>query len=177
MMRMMGAWTPADWLLAALAGVWVGAGVARLAVSDDGAAPIVLDTSLPANPSLPGRVAAPTAEQLILAAHADPFRPDRSLPPVRYRLTDGSETAPRLDAREDRPALFPLRLVGLARVGSTRLAVLDGVPGRATRVYHEGDVLGPLTLDTIAADRVILSGEDTAIVLRIHRPWRANRVR
>lgn len=146
-----------------LAGVGVGVRVA--------AWPIVHVT-------LPGRAAVRSqdaASPPLLARDAnfaavvarDPFRIDRRSSPVAYdplKIGQASSAPPK-------PALVLIGIVWDG--GQDPTALLEGLPGmEGPRAVRRGEALGPLRVNRIAQDRVVVVGLDTAWVLTVREPWR-----
>lgn len=127
-------------------------------------------------PSIPEHRAAalpslPT-EALVALVQAAPFRPQRTPAPERYRLAALSESGGSRPGRTSRGPTPRYRLRGIAVLGASRLAILEGEPGQeGARVYRLNDSLDEWRVDLIAGDSIVLAGPDTAVVLKITRPW------
>lgn len=100
----------------------------------------------------------------------NPFRPDRSRAPTRYRLPTNGDAGKGASDRQPMPPPPPLRIVGLARrVGGGGLAAL-ALPDGQSRLLSIGDEFAGLRLTSIAAGEVRLEGYDTVLVLRLASP-------
>jgi hypothetical protein len=168
-------WSPVDLTLFALAVLLVASATVRVALAAR-AHTQPGDSSASEVPSLPpSRDVLPEtpAEAVVAAVATDPFRPDRSAPPLRYR--PGSDAPESSRRRVDRRARIPdLRLRGTAVHEGGGLAVIDGIPGiRGARVYGPGDTIGDFRLELVDGDSVVFVGPDTTIVFRILRPWQS----
>src|SRR5258708_887438 len=97
----------------------------------------------------------------------DAFRVSRTPAAVAYdpvRVQQPEQPPPR------KPALV---LTGIAWDRTSPAAVLEGLPGAdGPRVVHHGEKFGGLLINTIARDRVIVSGMDTVWTLTVREPWR-----
>lgn len=167
------AWSPLDVALLALTVALVAGAAARLALARPEA--LVLDARAEPSPALGvAPVArAPTApEELALAVATDPFAPDRSPPPMRYRPPEAARGRPLDPERSRERALPEYRLRGVGLRGRAALALIEGSPSLpGPRLYREGESLDDFRVRRIAADSVVLERPDTMIVLRITRPW------
>jgi len=162
---------PAAALLALLAAVLVCATAAVRAVrvapapAPDGtaAAPV-------AGPADAGGSPAGADEAAVRAAvRRDPFRPDRTAPPERYRLpeertSDGRPASPQASARA-------FHLVGTALLSDGRtLAAFRFGSGSPPRVVRPGATIQGFKLIRVEKGRAVLSGPDSAVVLTVSSP-------
>lgn len=103
------------------------------------------------------------------AVRRDPFRPDRTAPPERYRLpeertSDGRPAAPQASARA-------LHLVGTALLADGRtLAAFRLGSGSPPRVVRPGATIQGFKLIRVEKGRAVLSGPDSAVVLTVSSP-------
>jgi len=170
-------WSPADLALLALAVVLIGSATVRVALAARAQTQLRDSTAseVPRLPSRPDVLPETPAEAVVGAVATDPFRPDRTAPPLRYRPGyDPAESARR--GQERRSGIPQLRLRGTAVYDGGGLAVLEGVPAvRGARVYGTGDTIGDFRLTLVDGDSVVFVGADTTMVLKILRPWEPGR--
>jgi hypothetical protein len=114
----------------------------------------------------PGRL---TSDSLVALAalieSGDPFRLDRHPAAVAYRADlDGGAPQP----APLRPALVLKGVLG----GPPWEAILEGLPGREGSVLvTAGQRFGPLRVQSVRPDTVIVKGTDTTWVLTVRRVW------
>lgn len=91
----------------------------------------------------------------------DPFRLDRRPADVRF----GTEPFRLVESpRLPRP---PLRLTGILG-GPPWRAILEGIPGRdGSLLVRAGDSTGPLRVQSVGRDSMVISGLDTTWILRV----------
>lgn len=132
--------------------------------------PPASDASAPAWNPLPPEAdtSESTGDASIRAAvGADPFREDRSPPERRYVL-------PRHRTDDPGPGRTARR-VGVRLVGTATFTDRPGLAAlrleaRRSRVVTSGTRVGGLNVTRIEAGRIVLSGPDTTLVLRVASP-------
>jgi hypothetical protein len=71
------------------------------------------------------------------------------------------------------PAKPVLILTGIVWNARDPVAILTGLPASSSpRVVYLGEHVGPLKIDHIAADQVVVTGLDTVWTLTVREPWR-----
>lgn len=117
-------------------------------------------------PVEPGDASPPN---LAAVLERNPFHASRRPAAVRYSFA----RTPAAEVSAAPPAPKPqLVLTGLIW-GRDAAAIIEGLPGiEGARVLKAGEVLGGIRVRSIGANRVVLTGLDTAWTLEVRRPWR-----
>lgn len=165
-------WRRFDWTLVAVAVLLLGGALVRTAFASSEVYPGVAsgEGDRPQVPQLRDALPQTEREVLLAAVAVDPFRPDRSAAPRRYRPGDQDLQDGFGQRALARRATY--RLLGIAVAGDLRLAIIDASGQRpGVHSYRAGDSIGPFVLTVLAGDSVVLAGADTSVVLKIIRPW------
>lgn len=126
----------------------------------------------PAASSEPVRPASASAGALASSSHpvdatvaAAPFRPDRTRPPVRYRIV-APATPQSGVANAIRSFVPPVRLQGVVVHPRGGMAALS-VHGRPPQLVRKGQMFEGLRLVRVQAHAATLVGPDTTLVLQL----------
>ncbi len=168
-------WPGFDWTLVAVAALLLGGALVRTASASLDVYPRMAsgEGDRPPVPQLREALPQTEREVLVAAVAVDPFRPDRSAPPRRYRPGDRDLQDGFAQRALARGATY--RLLGTAVAGDLRLAII-AVSGQRSGAhsYRTGDSIGPFVMTVLAEDSVVLASADTSVVLKILRPWQGN---
>jgi hypothetical protein len=125
----------------------------------------------PASAAAPRASDASKSDRLILAAVArDPFRPDRTRPPDRYRVPGRSE--PVAAESVSVPSVPPLRVLGVAVLADGRGVAAVELPGEPPRLVRVGEEFAGFRLISLLPGEARLESKDTTLVLRLPSPLR-----
>lgn len=103
---------------------------------------------------------------VLRAVAADPFRPERTRPPDRYRLPGSAPAEDPVRTMPDRPELH---VVGVAVGGGRGLAAVRISPGR-THLLRTDEEWEGYRLVAVTPDGIRLAGRDTTLVLPLPSP-------
>lgn len=103
--------------------------------------------------------------ELAGAVDSDPFRQDRSRPPIRYQLPGTAAPAP----KETAPVAPPIVLLGTLVVGGEGHSFAMCQTPAGPRIVHIGEKLGDLTLKRVGKQSAVFvssSGKEVSVSVK-----------
>ncbi|HEX2165909.1 MAG TPA: hypothetical protein VHG09_01605, partial [Longimicrobiales bacterium] len=108
-----------------------------------------------------------TSEALMLAVESDPFRPERTRPPERYRLP-GEEVAAPPPAEPPPPPPPDFRLGGTVVFDGGGMALLE--LNDEARLINVGEAMGGYRLSGVTSRAAVLENQFGSITLEVNGP-------